>query len=478
MKKTNRKKKIGIILTVLLFVCAIGIAVFVRQYFHWNLTTEVETFQESPRELQNPNRGYYYIYGFHINDEQMEWETAVQEKLSNDPMAALSLVEVNLQAYRYGEISDTGMKNMDGLFTALKHLDRHYIIRFVYDWEGLNELYEPQSIDIILGHMKQVEPILHKYSDIIFTLQGLFIGNWGEMNGTKYVDEDSLQILASTLASVSDPSTYLSVRTPMQWRKVTRTDDIASLVENGSPYANRLGLFNDGMLGNEGDYGTYGTQSKSEAGLYKEWTRDEELDFQDVLCRTVPIGGEVIMDNEYNDLDNAIADFNRMHVTYLNKDYDWNVLQKWKDNTVHTDDCFDGMDGFSYMKNRLGYRLVLKECRMQQDFWKDTLQIELDIRNVGFAPIYKECEASLIFCPKEEGIMYQMKVEQNLTKLAGGNDTGQMETIQATIPLHNLSKTNYDVYFLLRDKASGKVIYFGNEQDCESNGYKIGQLTQ
>ena len=115
---------------------------------------------------------------------------------------------------------------------------------------------------------------------------------------------------------------------------------------------------------------------------------------------------------------------------------------------------------------------------MQQDFWKDTLQIELDIRNVGFAPIYKECEASLIFCPKEEGIMYQMKVEQNLTKLAGGNDTHQTETIQATIPLHNLSKTNYDVYFLLRDKASGKVIYFGNEQDCENNGYKLGKLTQ
>ena len=48
--------------------------------------------------------------------------------------------------------------------------------------------------------------------------------------------------------------------------------------------------------------------------------REEELAFQDVLCSSVPSGGEVIVDNPYNDLENAIADLKTMHVSYLNED--------------------------------------------------------------------------------------------------------------------------------------------------------------
>lgn len=263
----------------------------------------------------------------------------------------------------------------------------------------------------------------------------------GEMNGTQYVDDDSLQRLASTLAEVSNPDTYLSVRMPMHWRKITQTSDIQTFLQSDSPYVHRLGLFNDGMLGNEGDYGTYGTQSRSQAGDYSAWTREEELDFQDELCRTVPNGGEVIIDNAYNDLDNAIADFDRMHITYLNEDYDRNVLEKWSNSTVHTDDCYDGMDGLSYMQARLGYRFVLRECRMQQDFWKDTLHVELDVSNSGFAPIYKACEASFVFVPQSsEGKTYSVNVEQNLSELAGGNETDRISTIQTTIPLHDLEE--------------------------------------
>lgn len=475
----KRKNRIGIVICSFLLLLGVGVGMFVFLHFHWNLSMQAETFSESSKELNNPNRGFYYIYGFRIKDESTDWESEVAARMENDTDSTLALIEINLQEYHDGAITEAGMQDMETLFAALTKQDKNYLVRFLYDWNGENEQYEPQSIDIVVGHMKQVEPVLRKYADRIFTLQGLFVGNWGEMNGTQYVDENSLRTLASTLASVSDPGTYLAVRTPMHWRKITQTSDITEFLNSDSPYAYRLGLFNDGMLGNEGDYGTYGTQSESEVGLYKEWTRDEELNFQDDLCRTVPIGGEVINDNEYNDLENAITDFNRMHVTYLNEDYDRNVLQKWSDSIIHTDDCFDGMDGFSYMKARLGYRLVLKECRMQQDFWKDTLQVELDIANVGFAPIYKACEASLVFVPKtENGKRYSVVAAQNLSELAGGNETDQIETIQATIPLHDLSREDYDVYFQLHDQATDEVIYLANEQEYEAEGYKIGQLMQ
>ena len=168
-----------------------------------------------------------------------------------------------------------------------------------------------------------------------------------------------------------------------------------------------------------------------------------------------------------------------MHITYLNEDYDRNVLEKWSNSVVHTDDCYDGMDGLSYMKARLGYRFVLREGRMQQDFWKDTLHVELDVSNSGFAPIYKACEACFVFVPQSsEGKTYSVNVEQNLSELAGGNETDRISTIQTTIPLHDLERENYDVYFQLKDQATGEMIQFANEQECEAEGYQIGQILQ
>ncbi len=476
---TRKKTKAGVIILCLIVILILGTSLYIAWHFHWHLTLQQENFTESSRDLVNPNRGFYYIYGFRITDESVDWNTEITKRMESDPDNELALIEVNLQAYRSGAISDAGMQNMKMLFAALAQQEKQYIVRFLYDWDGQNEQYEPQDINIIVGHIKQAESVLCEYADHIFTLQGLFVGNWGEMNGTQYVDDDSLQRLASTLAEVSNPDTYLSVRMPMHWRKITQTSDIQTFLQSDSPYVHRLGLFNDGMLGNEGDYGTYGTQSRSQAGDYSAWTREEELDFQDELCRTVPNGGEVIIDNAYNDLDHAIADFNRMHITYLNEDYDRNVLEKWSNSVVHTDDCYDGMDGLSYMKARLGYRFVLRECRMQQDFWKDTLHVELDVSNSGFAPIYKACEACFVFVPQSsEGKTYSVNVEQNLSELAGGNETDRISTIQTTIPLHDLERENYDVYFQLKDQATGEMIQFANEQECEAEGYQIGQILQ
>lgn len=473
----NKRKKINIIGIVVGVVCAfaIGMCAVVLYHFHWNLTLDNVKLVESKNLINNPNRGFYRIYGFRIEDESVNWKQDVDKRIKNDDDATLALIEVNIQAYKDGKITDAGMNNIRELFDALSKQNKQYIVRFLYDWNGENQVYEPKNIRVILDHMKQLKEIMNEYADHIFTLQGLFIGNCGEMNNTQYIDEESLQTLASTLLSVCDNDMYLSVRTPMQWREIAQKEDSS----DQSVYTKRLGLFNDGMLGNQFDYGTYGTQSKLEAGVNQKWTREEELDFQDELCRTVPNGGEVIIDNAYNDLDHAIADFDRMHITYLNEDYDRNVLEKWSNSTVHTDDCYDGMDGLSYMKARLGYRFVLRECRMQQDFWKDTLHVELDVSNSGFAPIYKACEACFVFVPQSsEGKTYSVNVEQNLSELAGGNETDRISTIQTTIPLHDLERENYDVYFQLKDQATGEMIQFANEQECEAEGYQIGQILQ
>ena len=163
------------------------------------------------------------------------------------------------------------------------------------------------------------------------------------MNGTAYTAREDLAALYETLRNATKDSVFLAVRMPMQWRKATGiTDPLLGRTDSG-----KLGLFNDGMLGSFSDYGTYGTSSREEAGDYSCWTREEEIAFQKVLCETVPNGGEVIVDNEYNDFEAAKKDLADMHVSYLNKDFDQNVYRKWADYTVMEEGCYRGMDGLS-----------------------------------------------------------------------------------------------------------------------------------
>lgn len=87
----------------------------------------------------------------------------------------------------------------------------------------------------------------------------------------------------------------------------TKTPLASSQTGDGS-LASRLGLFNDGMLGSVYDLGTYDdTPLTSSSTPGEKGSRSDELIYQYKLCQYVPNGGEVTVNNEYNDLENAIA---------------------------------------------------------------------------------------------------------------------------------------------------------------------------
>ena len=146
------------------------------------VTTSVQLFTESNRELKNPNRGLYSLYPFAITDEEEAYVAKVAEYCAWSPDTTLALVEINLQSYQAGEISEAGLSNIDALLNAWGQSGKRLIIRFLYDWDGESGLHEPESMDIILRHMAQLGPLLQRHKDMIFTLQGLFVGSWGEMH--------------------------------------------------------------------------------------------------------------------------------------------------------------------------------------------------------------------------------------------------------------------------------------------------------
>ena len=59
--------------------------------------------------------------------------------------------------------------------------------------------------------MEQLGPVLCEAEKDIFVIQGLFTGNWGEMNGTRYSSSEDMRLLAERLAHDLDSAILLQI---------------------------------------------------------------------------------------------------------------------------------------------------------------------------------------------------------------------------------------------------------------------------
>ena len=164
-----------------------------------------------------------------------------------------------------------------------------------------------------------------------------------------------------------------------------------------------------------------------------------------------------------------------MHVTYLNQDYDQKVFDKWASATVSGEGCFDGLDGFSYIQRRLGYRLLISKAVISRKMFQQDVDVKVSFRNAGFAPLYASPELTLLLQQVGGGVQ-SFPVEHHLEKLTGGRNVNQVETVQAEIPVEELEKGSYLLFLRLEDPASGQPILLANQQDPEDNGYLLGTI--
>ena len=294
------------------------------------------------------------------------------------------------------------------------------------------------------------------------------------MNNTNYGDIDQMRQLAETLAKNISPSIYLAVRTPAQLRGIlySRTP-MAGQSDEGS-LASRLGLFNDGMLGSVYDLGTYDDTPLTSASEFNEQgTRSEELLFQNKLCQYVPNGGEVTIDNKYNNLDNAISDLSTMCVSYLNSDHDLAVLNKWKNSTYTGSGVFSGYSGYDYIRAHLGYRYFIKSSSLDfHAFMSDKASLYLTIENVGFAPAYRQFDTALILTNQETGESRRMKTEIDNCSIAGSDQS----EFKIELDVRSFAKGTYQVNLEMKDPYTGQVIHFANAGSEESATVSVGRL--
>lgn len=426
--------------------------------------TPVE-YPESTRYLDNPYMGFYQIYGYVLRDEIVYAAPEDVPKIpkpDDRPEERLALIEINLFPFQEQPLTDTALAQLDTILAAWCDTDYSLLLRFIYDWDGRGLESEPRDISIILQHMEQTASVYNRYAAHILSLQGLFTGNYGEMHNTNYGSAEDMQQLAAKLAETASPSIYLAVRTPDQWRSITGADSPEDLeAMQDSPYLHRLGLYNDGMFGSESDTGTY-----------TDRPRRAEIIFQRDLCCTVPNGGEVIIDNSYNDLENAIADMRKMHVSYLNSAYDPAVLKKWKTTPYTGSDPYDGSIGYDYIRDHMGYRYVLRSTELVRDYVLMQPVLRVAIENVGFAPSYRAFSFRLTLLNTETGDAFPVSPAEDSTCLASGETT----VLEVPLTIEQYPEGAYELYWQTVDTNLGEAIRYGNDLPLTDYGYLLGTL--
>lgn len=354
---------------------------------------------EKAEELKNPYCGLYRIFRLYAESIICHDEGISLEEIVLSPSQRICLVEINLIRFNDKSLSNEALDNIEKIFVFFRSQRRQMILRFVYDWEGKGILSEPKDIEIILEHMEQLSTILKSYERDIYIVQGLFIGSWGEMHNSRYLAERHMKRLAKKLYDSTGESTQIALRCPSYWRMIFNTfyplnDEIAFTEHMSS----RFSIYNDGMLASETDFGTYGHIYAKEAERHSDkWIRQDELAFQTNLCKYVSNGGEVINDNEYNDIKVAIEDLRKLRVSYLHSEYDEKVLNKWKANKSGiSNPLWRDKSAFEYILAHLGYRYTIKDVKVSAMLDNNNMiKVNIKICNTGFSPSYHKFDVKI-----------------------------------------------------------------------------------
>lgn len=367
----------------------------------------------------NPSKGWYGLYPFVISEEP-DFDNLVWS-LADGDVIALVRIDIGRRQPGVGTGSPFTTEELDRADRILTWFEKHsreVILRITYDTEGKGMEHEPSLIKNVAGHMRQLGPVIAAHADNIIVHQGIFVGSWGEMHDSKFLSENAVCELYETLVSACGNKVRIAVRTPMQHRFIMKyltrymgTGNADTDTDNAYMDTDilRPALYNDAILSSEDDMCTY-------AGGRAAWA-----DYQDEVCAYAVCGGEAIHDNPLNDYDNAVKELANMHVTYLNRQYDMAVLDKWRSN-----------NGYDYIGTHLGYRFVVTDTAAGRDAEEETgsktqtgggsIYINVRIANRGFACVYDRVRLLAEFRGKDGGCISRAEVMSEMSRIKPGDE--------------------------------------------------------
>lgn len=396
------------------------------------------TLEESSRELRNPGRGWYHIYTFQAkppaDGRPVEEEVWLDDACRRE---ALALALIDIGCCRTCELPREALEHMERIIHFFQREQKQVILRAAYDIRGDGMVREPYERGLVKRHLEQIGALLRRHAPDILAVQGLLVGSWGEMHGSRHLKRDSLRELADTLYHATGGECFLAVRTPDQWRQA------AGGRRGAQGLSEKLGLYNDGIFGSPTDMGTY-----------RDSERDQELNWQKRHMEKLPSGGEVLFCAPPAGYEEADRVFRKMHLSYLNSVWQQAQLNVWKAQRVQGRGCWDGLTGFDYIGRHLGYRFVVRDvCGLPGG------RLRVTVENCGYAGLLQEADCLLVLVRKGEE---KERMRIRLPADAGNWKSGRKTRILAGIPGEIVRAGRTEVFLRLERRSDGRPVQFAN----------------
>ena len=289
-------------------------------------------------------------------------------------------------------------------------------------------------------HILQLKPIFHEYEDVIMCVKMGMFGPWGEMH-TSPVSGDPKEykkLFDAYLDAVPDSRGLLTTAGGfLAWYNLTYGtnydfSDIDSMPvpPKGSPEA-RFGFFNDSYAaGNWDDNGSLSEGGRMFGPGYNRYKIITWINKQNQIVQ----GEGGIGDNVFGNMPGAILEAQQLRTSNLNMRHGnysrWssfiynetnvttpvtfpaNDTEKFppysgETKTAIFDRVYDGKTGLEYFRDRMGYRLVLREANASE--WvkqNGTLMFEGKIQNVGFGNVVNKKKVSVILKARDRSDYY------------------------------------------------------------------------
>lgn len=424
--------------------------------------------KETAAQVVNPGRGWYQLYSFsagqEIDTEELKW--------SLDKQDGLALVLIDIGDYRETSIDQAGLCHIRQILQFFAEHQVDMVLRAVYDREGKGPEREPDLFAQLIEHIRQVGSIASDYAEHILAVQGLLLGSWGEMHGSKYLSAEKMRILETEWQKATGGKCVLSVRRPVFLRYLR--GDRKAVAEGG------IGLFDDAMFASESHLGTFGEKTEAEAGWLESWLPEEEMAFMDSLGDILPFGGEAVCPEEVLNGEHGLQaaevlhQLRQMHVTYLNRIYDSRLLDRWKQMSCGVAGIWQACSLYDYIGAHLGYRFVVCQvkCTVVKGKSPLTLELKIEIENRGFAGLYEDAELFVIAesaqeIPKGMAGENPRSVQVQAKGAPGTWRAGSKHQVTAAVALPQETAESWRFYLELVRKKDGRNIKFANR--CSEN---------
>lgn len=313
------------------------------------------TFKAAIGVVLNPERGFFATTDL-VQDQD----------LSTLRQSGVTLVHsyVRLDDYRTSDIPQSLLDQVSAGFERVRKAGLKVILRFAYNFGPYPDSEPDAPKEWVLKHLTQLTPLLAENADVIAVVQAGFIGAWGEWHtSTNDLTEPATRkaILEALLSAV--PSTrFVQLRYPAYKRELYG-DALTAQDAFGMSPAARIGHHNDCFV-----------SSATDVGTYPDAQVDAMRDYVGADTAFVPFGGETCaVDAPRSECFSAIDEMTKLHMSYINREYEPNVIASWAP-------CREEMD------RRLGYRLFIDSADLPSAVKPGgSFTLTLRLKNLGFA---------------------------------------------------------------------------------------------